>query len=474
MLPDQGATSQPAAGAPPSGADDIPLLRRLNRHGFRLVMLLDVAALSLITLGSMFIRFGTAWPDAPIGNYLLSFAMAIGVFIASLYFGGLYEREPRLGAPPVLPRAGQQALAAGGLTALISLGLSGLARELGIGPQRALPFPITNLVVLIVLGAIAVAINRKLVNLARTQREGPPRVVLVGEPAEVETALDHLASDRARARVVGVHSSGDDLLAVVERSDATDLVLLSPRWLELLYGDTLRALDKHGTAVMLRVTGRETLLGLERIREIGGMPFVRLRVQTLPRSRARFKRLVDLVLLVIGGPIWLPLLGVVALYQWVVAGRPLLYWQDRVGQGGRTFRMVKFRTMTVDAEADGGGARLAASDDPRVIPACKWIRSTRMDELPQLWNVWRGEMSLVGPRPERPELTSGFERRIEGYDRRHEVPPGLTGLAQIHGRYHTDPEYKLGYDLQYLVNWSPLLDVQIIFRTVWVVVARRI
>ena len=474
---DDEAATGPVLDAPTPHQDPpgpAPLLRRLNQRGFRLVMLLDVAALTVITLGSMLLRFGTNWPDAPVVNYLLSFAIAVAVFIASLYFGGLYDREPRLGAPPVLPRAGQQALAAGGLTALISLGLSGLARELEIGPERALPFPITNLAILIVLGAIAVSINRALVHVARTRREGPPRVLLVGRPAEVETALGHLEGERAPARVVGVHSNGDDLLEVVQRSDVTDVVLLSPRWLEYLYGPMLNELDQRGIAVMLRVTGRETLLGLERIREIGGMPFVRLRAQTMPRSRARFKRLFDVVMLVLGAPVWLPVLGLITLYQLVVAGRPLLFWQERVGQGGHTFQMVKFRTMSIDAEADGRGARLAESDDPRVIGACRWVRRTRMDELPQLWNVLRGEMSLVGPRPERPELTSGFERRIEGYDRRHEVPPGLTGLAQIHGRYHTDPEYKLGYDLQYLVNWSPLLDLQIILRTVWVVVARRI
>jgi lipopolysaccharide/colanic/teichoic acid biosynthesis glycosyltransferase len=207
---------------------------------------------------------------------------------------------------------------------------------------------------------------------------------------------------------------------------------------------------------------------------VGGLPFVLLRSQTMPRSRARFKRLFDLVVLLAAAPLLVPLVGAVALYQLAVAGRPLLYWQQRVGAEGHRFNMVKFRTMVPDAEADGAGARLAERDDPRVIPACRWIRSTRLDELPQLWNVLRGEMSLVGPRPERPELTAAFEREIPGYARRYELPPGLTGLAQIHGRYHTDPEYKLGYDLQYLVNWSPVLDLEILVRTVWVVLARRL
>lgn len=135
--------------------------------------------------------------------------------------------------------------------------------------------------------------------------------------------------------------------------------------------------------------------------------------------------------------------------------------------------MVKFRTMYPNAE-EGLGAVLAKQGDPRVIPACQWVRATRLDELPQLWNVLKGEMSIVGPRPERPELTAQFEELIPGYSRRHEIPPGITGLAQIHGRYHTDPEYKLGHDLQYLVNWSPILDLQILFRTIWVVLARRL
>ncbi len=98
----------------------------------------------------------------------------------------------------------------------------------------------------------------------------------------------------------------------------------------------------------------------------------------------------------------------------------------------------------------------------------------RADELPQLFNVLRGEMSLVGPRPERPELVSEIVARVPGYVRRNELPPGLTGLAQVQGRYGTDAEYKLGYDLQYLVNWSLVLDVQILVRTVWVVLSRRV
>ena len=438
------------------------------------MMVADVAALTAIAVLSMVVRFGFDWPDAPPGLYLLSIGVAVAVFTSSLYFGGLYEREPRLGAPPALPRAGRQTLAAGGLVALLILGLTGVARELGFETDRALPIPITNLATLIVVGAIAVAVNRRLVHVLRTHREGPPKVLLVGEPHESDTAQEHLRHDRRRVEVVGTHRGREGLPDAVERVGATDVMLVEPSGLGSLYPEILRDLDARGVTVLLRVTALETTYGLERIREVGGMPFVLLRTQTMPRSRAQFKRAFDLAVLLATSPLLIVVLALVATYQFIVAGTPLLYWQERVGRGGRRFQMVKFRTMGVDAEADGRGARLAERDDPRVIPACRWIRATRLDELPQLWNVLRGEMSLVGPRPERPELAAHFVREIPGYERRHEIPPGLSGLAQIHGRYHTDPEYKLGYDLQYLVNWSPLLDLEILARTLWVVLARRI
>jgi exopolysaccharide biosynthesis polyprenyl glycosylphosphotransferase len=474
--PETGAAEPAAAPATDAAVatDADPLLARLNERGFRLVMLADALAIYGILVGTMFWRFGLQWPSHPVPVYLVSFGVATVVYLAALYFGGLYEREPRLGAPPALPRAARQTLAGGGLLALLILGLTGLGNLTGLTTERALAIPFVNQVVLIVLGAVAVSVNRALVQHVRTRREGPPKIVLVGAADELEVARGHLVHDPTRAEVVAELEDPRGVLDAVTSSGATDVVLLSRLWLDPLYPSSIEALERAGTTVLLRVTARETMFGLERIREVGGMPFVLLRSQTVPVSRARFKRFFDLVTVSLAAPVWLPVLGAVALYQVGVAGRPVLFWQERVGARGRRFRMVKFRTMVAEAESDGHGARLAAADDPRVIPACRWIRATRLDELPQLFNVLRGEMSLVGPRPERPELTSGFEQQIPGYARRHELPPGLTGLAQIHGRYHTDAEYKLGYDLQYLVNWSPVLDISILVRTIWVVLARRV
>jgi len=186
----------------------------------------------------------------------------------------------------------------------------------------------------------------------------------------------------------------------------------------------------------------------------------------------RLKRLFDLVVVIVTAPVTLVVVAALALWVRLRAGKGVLYRQRRVGRHGTQFEVLKFRTMGHNAEATG--PQLATEDDPRVIAGLRWMRSMRADELPQLWNVVRGEMSLVGPRPERPELVAEISRNTAGYARRHELPPGITGMAQVYGRYDSTADSKLGYDLQYLVNWSLALDMQILARTVTVVLTRRV
>ncbi len=463
-----GRDGRDARGSSPA------LLTRLNARGFRLSQGLDAAVLVLVLVGSMWVRHRWSWPTYSMGRYAFSFSLAILLFLAALYFGGLYDREARLGRPNVLPRALRLTGAAGGIFAVTNLAITGALQSSGSLARnlQALPMPVTSLVTLVIVGALGVTLNRELTARNEMRVLGPPKVLLVGDDVELAKAKDHLDLDD-EATVVGHVETLEGLTDAVTESGATDVILLSGRWLGAIETETLRRLDRRDVAIHQRVTAQETMYGLQRVRQIGGMPFVRLRANTMPTSRLRFKRFLDLVWLVVLSPVLLGGLVFGAVWTAVLAGRPVLYWQDRVGVGGQVFRLVKFRTMRPDAEATGG-AQLSTKEDPRVIPACRWMRATRVDELPQLWNILRGEMSLVGPRPERPELTAEFDAVIPGYARRHELPPGLTGLAQIHGRYHTDPEYKLGYDLQYLVNWSPVLDVQIVLQTVWVVLARRV
>jgi sugar transferase (PEP-CTERM system associated) len=170
-----------------------------------------------------------------------------------------------------------------------------------------------------------------------------------------------------------------------------------------------------------------------------------------------------------------PFMVLVALAVWLETGAPIFYSQTRVGQGGRTFDVVKFRSMRVDAEGDGK-ARWATKNDDRTTRVGRFIRLTRLDELPQLFNVLRGDMSFVGPRPERPQFVDQLNQEIRYYDIRHSVKPGLTGWAQLrypYGASVRDAEEKLKFDLFYVKNQGLLFDVMIMLQTVEVVLFGR-
>ncbi len=160
-----------------------------------------------------------------------------------------------------------------------------------------------------------------------------------------------------------------------------------------------------------------------------------------------------------------PLFLILALLIKVFAPGPIFYLQDRIGIGGKIFRLIKFRTMIPDAENFSGGI-LATTNDPRVTSIGSILRPFRIDELPQLVNVLKGDMSFVGPRPERPKFVKAFEKKVSGYSERHKIKPGITGLAQVRGYYHTTAENKLKYDLAYIYNYSFSLDLLILLETI--------
>lgn len=145
---------------------------------------------------------------------------------------------------------------------------------------------------------------------------------------------------------------------------------------------------------------------------------------------------------------------------------PAIYAQTREGRDGKPFRLYKFRSMYADAESRG--AQWALDDDPRITPLGKKLRSSRLDEIPQFWNVVRGDMSLVGPRPERPAFCREFERRIDGWSQRTLVRPGITGYAQVNGGYELLPKEKARLDIEYIERRSLLLDLKIMLRTLGV------
>jgi exopolysaccharide biosynthesis polyprenyl glycosylphosphotransferase len=193
------------------------------------------------------------------------------------------------------------------------------------------------------------------------------------------------------------------------------------------------------------------------------------------RARQRFKRFLDVVLASLGLAVSLPLMAVVALLVKLESRGPVFFRQERVGLDERPFRLVKFRSMVADAE-EGTGPVWAAPADFRITRVGRLLRLTRLDELPQFVNVLRGEMSFIGPRPERAFFVERLKKEIPYYALRFSVKPGLSGWAQVNYGYGSSTEdaiEKLTYDLYYIKNMSFLLDLRILLKTVQVVVLAR-
>ena len=198
---------------------------------------------------------------------------------------------------------------------------------------------------------------------------------------------------------------------------------------------------------------------------LDGLPLIGLRESPHFGLNIVVKRIMDMALSAVGLIVLSPLMALIALVVKLTSPGPVFYGQERCGLNGRSFHMLKFRSMRVDAEQQTGAVWAVKNDDRRT-PLGTFLRQTSLDELPQLWNVLMGDMSLVGPRPERPVFIQQFSRTIPNYMARHCVKAGITGWAQVHGwRGNTSLRKRLQYDLYYITHWTPWLDLRILWMT---------
>ena len=183
------------------------------------------------------------------------------------------------------------------------------------------------------------------------------------------------------------------------------------------------------------------------------------------------KRIMDIVMIIATLPVTIPVLLITALLIKLESKGPVFFWQERVGTFGKPFNMLKLRSMTTDSEKEG--SQFASSTDKRVTKVGRVIRKMRIDEIPQLWNVLKGEMSIIGPRPEQVSFVNKFNKSIPNYSDRHVVAPGITGLAQTVQGYVDDENgtvVKLKYDLEYIKNMSFIMDMKIVYRTIYTII----
>ena len=294
------------------------------------------------------------------------------------------------------------------------------------------------------------------------------RIVAVGEGRD----LEYLVSQLGRYPELGLEVvrviGPDDYSRALEwiRAESPKSVLLS---IPAKHRDVLDSLVlglKDESVDLKIIPDYSSYLALGAATEsFGGVPLIVLNSSPLYGYQAWLKRLMDLVLSGIGLLVLAPVFFVLSMLVKLTSRGPVLYRQERMGLDGETFMMLKFRSMRVDAEV-ATGAVWAKENDDRRTGFGSFLRSTSLDELPQLWNVFVGDMSLVGPRPERPVFVSKFRNEIPNYMLRHRVKTGITGWAQINGwRGDTSLVKRIECDIYYIRNWSLWLDVKILFWT---------
>jgi exopolysaccharide biosynthesis polyprenyl glycosylphosphotransferase len=259
----------------------------------------------------------------------------------------------------------------------------------------------------------------------------------------------------------------DRLGEVVDRSRATDLVVALPQRSARRLRSQLDGLKRGGRPVRVHwVDGQGAASWPSRLTRRAESGFAAPRVPWSLIWQRAAKRLLDIAGAGLGLIVLAPLLIAAAAAILVSSGRPVFYTQARVGQRGKRFHIWKFRSMRPGAE-DETGPIWAEDHDRRCTPIGDWLRHTNIDELPQLFNVLMGDMSLVGPRPERPMFVEAFKAEHGDYDLRHAVPAGMTGWAQVHGwRGRTSLRKRIQYDLDYIGRWTFWLDIRILFMTI--------
>ncbi len=330
---------------------------------------------------------------------------------------------------------------------------------------RGFAFPRSVLVLAIPIQVLIVCTWRYLCWYLQRWLYGRKKVLVVGSPAEVTEVLGKIFDLPQGWFEVRCLLAPGDLGKLPSLLPSMDAVLIVPSLSRQDKANVLSACLKAGREAYLIPDLYDIILSHGNLQQLNDLPVVEIQDFRLTWPQKITKRTFDLAVagagLILGSPLFLGCALAVAL----TSPGPVFYIQERVGYRGRPFLLYKFRTMVRDAEKITGPI-LAKENDSRITTVGRILRSTRLDELPQLINVLKGNMSIVGPRPERPYFFNQFIKETPNYHYRHIVKPGLTGLAQVYSKYTTSAADKLRYDLYYIRNYSLWLDLKIILQTI--------
>lgn len=426
-----------------------------QRRAWLLGALSDIILLAAALAGALIWRVGWPPPESNLHALLIVAPITLIVLPFVFYGFGLYLRKPT------------RFMVRSALFAESALFVIALAVAFWF---RGFSSPRSVLVVAFLVHCVGAVTWRWV--WERTAHARPQRVTVVAPQDEAVAVVDKLLHEPAGwyeiIRVIEPYQLFSESCAAL---DGSDLIVAGPSVVGRARLVLLEMAVRVGARVFIMPELRDILMVGSTIGQIGDAPVFEVRPLSLTRGQLLTKRIFDLVLSIPLLVVCLPVMAVVAVAIKFLSPGPVLFTQKRVGLNGREFVVYKFRTMVVDAEKRTGPV-LASANDPRITPIGELLRATRLDELPQLINVIRGEMSLVGPRPERPYFVEQFSRELPEYDLRHIVPPGITGLAQVMGKYDTSAEDKLRFDLYYIRHYSVWFDIKILLLTLQAVISR--
>lgn len=330
---------------------------------------------------------------------------------------------------------------------------------------RWFAFPRTILFINLIVSTVILVIWRLFVLNIYFEKSGTNRVMIIGQKEQCEDAVRNFKTSKNRQYQV-VSVTIDNYLENIKRNiDNTDVFYLLDFNSKEEEFDILSYLTLENKRIFLDAEFDNILRINNRVMNINDESLIAIAKFEISPEKDIIKRMMDFIISFILIIITSPIMLIAALLIKLTSEGPILYKQIRITKNQKEFEIYKFRSMRIDAE-ELSGPVLAQSEDPRVTKVGKYLRSLRIDELPQLFNVLKGDMSLVGPRPERPFFVDQFNKENPYYYLRHKVRAGITGYAQVFGTYSTDFSSKLKFDLLYIKKYSFMLDIQLLFQTV--------
>ena len=282
--------------------------------------------------------------------------------------------------------------------------------------------------------------------------------------------LNEIAFFESRFNVDGKIKAPGAVFEVLPQINGYQAVIVSGIEATLRNGIVKACIDKNIDCFFVPHTGDVIIAGAKHVQSFS-IPIMETGRAVLSPEYACIKRIMDIVCATLALVVLSPLMAMTALMIKAYDRGPVLYKQVRLTKDRKAYNILKFRSMRQDAEKDGV-ARLACDHDNRITPVGRIIRATRIDELPQLINILMGDMTIVGPRPERPEIAAQYEKEMPAFSLRLQVKAGLTGVAQVYGRYNTEPKDKLKMDLMYISNMSLREDLKLIFATIKILLVK--